>query len=135
MKKINTNTGKNILMLMLVCFLLVNTRFFGQDQSNLQNDGGILKSQTNEKADKLNPKIWPIISMYDFNLKVEASNTIDKIEMTVLDEYGAEVYDVYFIPSQKHDTIYKFGGNFDSGQYFVRLVQNDKVHYQSLVRR
>ena len=129
------NMSKRLLLVSLILFLVVNTRISGQDQSPAVNDVFVSEIETDGKEDNLTTNIWPIISMYDFNLSIETSNTTDKIEMIVSDEYGDKVFADYFMPGQIKDTIYKFGGNLDSGQYFVKVVQKDKVYYQSLVRR
>lgn len=135
MKTITLHRKKKIATAALVFLLLTCVPFYAQDTATIIKDYTLITTESNQKNDDLTANIWPVISMYDFNFKLETKNSIDKIEMTVLNEYGDKVLEKNFTPSQVQDTIYRFGGNLDSGQYVIKFVQNDKVHYQAFVRR
>ncbi|WP_136483080.1 hypothetical protein [Cognatitamlana onchidii] len=135
MKTTTLHRKKRIVWAALVFVLLNCFPFYAQNAAGIAIDDTLVLTEPNKKADSLTAQVWPVISMYDFNFKLETTNTIHEIEMTVLDEYGEKVMGETYTPGQVHDTIYRFGGNLDSGQYVIKFVQNDKVHYQTLVRR
>jgi hypothetical protein len=73
---------------------------------------------------------WPNPSNSDFNLKLKSNNNIDNIQIQVIDVNGRYVYNM----SGKANQEYRFGASFESGLYFVNVIQGNESRQVKLVK-
>ncbi len=75
-------------------------------------------------------KAWPNPTDNSFNIKLITKNSLDKVEIFVYDITSKLVHQNKFDQDQE----YRFGKDFDSGVYIIKIVQADKVKYIRLIK-
>jgi hypothetical protein len=92
------------------------------------NDGQRTCSTTG-KTNTLILNTYPNPSTQYFNLSINSEATTDVI-VEIIDINGRKVYQ----EKGKYDKTFRFGNEFKSGTYFVKVIQGDKTTTQKIIK-
>ena len=102
--------------------------------SNARGTDGKSKTEeiqiTEEVFDGFKLVSWPNPSKNEFYLKLNSANRMDKMEIHVYDINGRQVY----YQSGNANEEYHFGNTFESGLYFVNVIQANKSQQVKMIK-